>query len=61
MIVLIKATKTSIYKAHEFVDVTDVKINILLKKPAKGGIPARENMANVMANESHGLVLWRPL
>ena len=57
MMVFIKATSTSIYNAHELVEVTEVKIKILLKNPAKGGIPAKENMAKVIANDNHGFVL----
>ena len=34
-----------------------LKIKNLLKKPAKGGIPANENIASIIAILSLGLVL----
>ena len=37
------------------------KMKNLLKNPANGGIPANENIASIIENASHGLVLNRPL
>jgi len=34
--------------------MADVKMKNLLKKPANGGIPARENIASVIAKDSQG-------
>ena len=41
--------------------MADVKMKNLLKKPANGGIPARENMASIIEQASQGLVRDRPL
>lgn len=37
------------------------KIKNLEKKPANGGMPARENSASVIVKASFGLVLYSPL
>ena len=37
-----------------------VKMKNFEKNPAKGGMPARENMASIIAKDRRGLVLWSP-
>ena len=59
--VLINDTRTSTYNATSPDSVAAVKISIFEKNPANGGIPANEKTASVMANESQGLDLCKPL
>ena len=46
--------------ANKF-DYTVDEMKNLLKNPAKGGIPAKENIANIITTLNLGLVLYRPL
>ena len=55
--VFTNAISTRMYSAMLPVEVAAVKIMNFEKNPAKGGIPAREKSARVMAKLNQGLVL----
>ena len=56
MTVLIKATNTTIWVRVEPSSKAAMKTKNLLNIPAKGGIPASENKANVINRANLGLV-----
>lgn len=58
MIVLIRAMNTSRWKPPS---KAAAKMKNFEKKPANGGMPARENSASVIKNANFGLVVYSPL
>ena len=57
MMVFSKAMNTSTYIAGVPAPRAPVKMKNLLKNPANGGIPARENIASIIVTARRGLVL----
>ena len=58
MTVFNNAINTSMYCPC---DAAAIKIQNLLKKPAKNGIPPKENTDNIITRLSFGLDLYNPL